>query len=193
MNKILHIISSPKGTQSVTFKLGNAIIDKIKATNKENRVTTLNLVTDPFPHITVAHLEAFNTPADLRTPAQAAIAQRSDDAIQALRDADTIVISAPMHNLSVPSTLKAFIDHIVRAGVTFGFTGNQLEGLLKNKKAYIAFSAGWDFSQPELKPLDFSVPYIRAILEFVGISDVKEYRVEGQQTDLANVISKMAV
>lgn len=178
----------------MTIQLGNAIVDKLQAKYPDSVVTTLNLVTDPFPHLSATHLEAFYTPAGQHTPAQAALAKRSEDAILALKKADIIVIGAPMHNYSIPSALKAFIDHIVRAGITFSVTPDgELEGLLKNKKAYIAFSSGWDFSSPALKPFDFSMPYLRAVLAILGISDITAYRVEGPQAAVGNVISDMVI
>ena len=184
----------------MTIRLGNAIVDKLRAKFPENTVVReLDLLSDPFPHLTAFHLNAFNTPAHQRTSEQAAAAIRSEAAIRELMEADIIVIGVPMHNYSIPSALKAFIDHVVRAGLTFGISENGAEGLLKNKKAYIAFAAGWNFSDPDTKPYDFSVPYLKTVLAFIGIKDITEFRVEGvidpplKELALQKVVMEMGV
>ncbi len=185
MSKILHITSSPKGTHSITTRLGKAIIDKIKTMQQEDVIVEeLDLLTDPFPHFGALQLEAFHTAAGLSTPEQAAAARRSEQAISQLLNADILVISAPMHNYGIPAALKAYFDHIARAGVTFGFSRNGPVGLFSNKKAYIAFSAGWDFSHPAMQSYDFSSPYLKAVLKMIGIHEVKEFRVEGASSPL---------
>ncbi len=108
-------------------------------------------------------------------------------------------IGAPMHNYTIPSTLKAYIDHIVRAGVTFGFSYGFNDGVFKNKKAYIAFSSGWNFSDQELQPYDFCVPYLKAVLNLIGIKEIGVFRVEGvagplqKEAALARIITDMVI
>lgn len=200
MTKLLHIISSPKGKESITIRLGNAIIERIRAKNSGNLlVNELDLLKTPFPHLTPVHYTAFHTPANHRTTEQVEAAEKSEDAIRQLIETDIVVIGAPMHNFTIPSALKAYLDHIVRAGITFGFSASGSIGLFKNKKAYIAFSSGWNFSDPALKSYDFSSPYLKAILELIGINDIKEFRVEGapgqqlKEAALIKVITNMAV
>ncbi|RZM27112.1 MAG: FMN-dependent NADH-azoreductase, partial [Pedobacter sp.] len=198
MIRILHIISSPKGSRSITKRLGNAIVARIKTGYSGNvLVDELDLANDPFPHITPLQLDAFHTPFQQRTEEQAIIAAKSENAIRQLYEADIIVIGAPMHNYSVPSALKTYIDHIVRAGVTFGFSQVSKDGLFKNKKAYIAFSSGWNFSDRELQPYDFCVPYLKAVLNLIGIKEIGVFRIEGaagplqKEATLATVITDM--
>ena len=133
--KILHLLSSSKGKESQSTKLGNAIVKKIQEKNSDSSLQTHDLTQNLYPHLEEAHLISFFTPAESRTPELLEVVKHSDEAIQQLFDADIIVISTPMYNFSIPSVLKAWIDHISRAGKTFRYTANGPEGLLKNKRA----------------------------------------------------------
>ncbi|MFD0749364.1 FMN-dependent NADH-azoreductase [Mucilaginibacter calamicampi] len=179
MKKILHIISSPRGAASFSIKLGNAIVEKIKAAHPGSTVAEFNLVEQHFPHLEEAHLTSFFTPAESRSAALKEAVKHSDDAIQALRDADFIVIGAPMYNYSIHSSLKAWLDHIVRAGVTFKYDENGLQGLLENKKVYIAESTGGIYSEGPMQGNDFVAPYLKTVLGHIGLTDLTVFRVEG--------------
>jgi FMN-dependent NADH-azoreductase len=179
MAKILHIISSPKGAESLTRKLGNAIIDKIKGNDPNMVVKEEILLENPYPHLDETHITGFYTPEENRTPEQAVAIKTSDNAIAELQEADIIVIGAPMYNFSIPSGLKAYFDHIARAKVTFQYTENGSEGLLKNKKAYIAVASAGIFDNDKMRPYDFVTPYVKHFLQFIGITDVTVFRVEG--------------
>ncbi|MFD1256814.1 FMN-dependent NADH-azoreductase [Mucilaginibacter terrae] len=177
--KILHLISSPRGAASFSIKLGNAIVEKLQAANAAATVKVHSLIDTPFPHLEEAHLNSFFTPAESRNPEQAEAVKHSDGAIAELMDADTIVIGVPMYNFSIHSTLKAWIDHIARAGITFKYSENGPEGLVKNKKVYLAISTGGVYSEGPMKSYDFTEPYLRAVLGFLGITDITALRVEG--------------
>jgi FMN-dependent NADH-azoreductase len=179
MKKILHIISSPRGEASLSIKLGNAVIEKIKAEYPGSTVKESNLVTQQFPHLEEAHLTSFFTPAENRTSANIAAVKHSDEAIHEIMDADIIVIGAPIYNFSIHSTLKAWIDHVVRAGITFKYDENGPEGLVKGKKVYIALSSGGIYSEGPMQPLDYVEPYLKTILGFIGLTDITVFRVEG--------------
>ena len=179
MKKILHIISSPRGEASLSIKLGNAIIEKIEAAYPGSTVKERNLVEQHFPHLEEAHLTSFFTPAENRSAANIAAVKHSEDAIEEILNADIIIIGAPLYNFSIHSSLKAWIDHIVRAGVTFKYDENGAEGLIKGKKVYIALSSGGIYSEGPMKPLDFSEPYLKTILSFIGLADITIFRVEG--------------
>lgn len=179
MKKILHIISSPRGEASLSIKLGNAVIEKIKADYPGSTVKENNLVTQHFPHLEEAHINSFFTPPDSRDAAGIEAVKHSDEAIQEIIDADIIVIGAPLYNFSIHSSLKAWIDHIVRAGVTFKYDANGPDGLIKGKKVYIALSSGGIYSEGPMKPLDFVEPYLKHILSFIGLTDITVFRVEG--------------
>lgn len=179
MKKILHIISSPRGAASFSIKLGNAIIDQIKETYPGSTVTERNLVTEHFPHLEESHLTSFFTPTEQLTAEGKVAIQHSDEALAQIADADILVIGAPLYNFGIHSALKAWIDHIVRKGKTFDYDQNGPQGLIKNKKAYIAMSSGGVYSEGPMVSYDFVVPYLKTILGFQGITDVSVFRIEG--------------
>ncbi|HAQ20611.1 MAG TPA: FMN-dependent NADH-azoreductase [Prolixibacteraceae bacterium] len=179
MKKILHIISSPRGGESYSIKLGNAIVDKIKSVYPGSTVKENNLAKNQFPHLDEAQIASFFTPEEFRTPENLEAVRNSDKAINEIMEADILVIGAPFYNFSIHSTLKAWIDHIARAGVTFRFTEKGYEGLVHGKKVYIAVASGGIYSDGAMQSYDFSAPYLKAILGFLGITDVNVIRVEG--------------
>ena len=179
MSRILSVISSPRGEASNSIKLANAIIDQLKAQDPGAVVTVKDLAKLPFPHLEEAHLNAFFTPIEHHNEENKAAISHSNQAIQEIMDADVIVIGAPMYNFSIPSVLKAWFDHIARAGITFKYGANGPEGLVTGKKAYIAVASGGVYSSGPAAGYDFVVPYIKAFLGFIGITDVTVVRAEG--------------
>jgi len=179
MKKILHVISSPRNEASVSRKLGSAVVEKIRETYPGSIVTERDLSKNFLPHLEEAHINSFFTPAENRTPGQEIAVKHSDEIIAELHEADIIVIDSPMYNFSIPSTLKAYIDQAARAGHTFRYTENGPEGLLKNKKMYIAFSGGAIYSEGIYQAYDFNVPYLKATFGFLGITDISVFRAEG--------------
>lgn len=179
MKKILHVISSPRGAASLSIQLGNAIIEEIKAANPGSTVKETNLVTKQFPHLEEAHLTSFFTPAENMTDANKEAIRHSNEAIQDIMEADTIVIGAPMYNFSIHSTLKAWLDHVVRAGITFRYDANGPEGLIKRKKVYVAVSSGGVYSTGPMQSYDFITPYLKTMLGWIGMTDTTFIRVEG--------------
>jgi FMN-dependent NADH-azoreductase len=167
---ILHIISSPRKGASASIQLANGIIDKLQAAHPGSNVVV---------HLEEAKLQSFFTPAESRTPEQQAAAKHSDDAIQEIKDADVIVIGAPLYNFGIPSTLKAWVDHIARAGITFRYTATGPEGLITGKKVYVAMSSGGIYSEGPSAGYDFVAPYLKAVLGFLGMTDVTVVRAEG--------------
>jgi FMN-dependent NADH-azoreductase len=179
MKKILHIISSPRGAASFSIKLGNAIVEKLKAKYPGSTVKETDLVNQHFPHLEEAHLTSFFTPAENRTPENIMAIKHSDDAIQDILDADIIVIGAPMYNFTIHSALKAWLDHIVRAGVTFNYSENGPIGLIKGKKVYIAETSGGIYSEGPRKEIDFIEPLLKTVFKYIGLTDVTLFRIEG--------------
>jgi FMN-dependent NADH-azoreductase len=127
----------------------------------------------------MAFIAGMHAAPEQRTPEQAESMALSDALIDELFAADTIVIAGPMHNLGVSSRLKAWIDHISRAGRTFFYGANGPQGLLKNKHAIVVLASGGVYSNGFMKALDFAEPYLRTALGFIGITDVDVVRVEG--------------
>ncbi|MBO9203071.1 MULTISPECIES: FMN-dependent NADH-azoreductase [Niastella] len=182
--KILHIISSPQGESSVSKKLGNAIIEKIKAKYPDSFVKERNLTTIPFPHLDKVQIGSWFTPAENRSPEQLDAIKISEEAIAELQEANIYVIDAPFYNFAIPSTLKAYLDHIARPGITFRYNENgQPEGFLKNKKAYVATASSGVYSEGQFQSFDFVSPYLKFLLGFLGITDVAIIRVEGLRID----------
>jgi FMN-dependent NADH-azoreductase len=179
MKKILHVISSFNEEGSYSIKLGNRIIERVKAVYPDSRVQVRNLAEEQFLHLKKEEVQAFYTPSESRTPPQKELLQVSDKVIQEIFDADIIVIGAPLYNFGISSLLKAWIDHIARAGVTFRYTENGPEGLVRNKKVYVAMSSGGIYSSGPTQAYDFVSPYLKTILGFLGMTDVDVVRAEG--------------
>lgn len=179
MKQILHIISSPRGQESNSIKLSNAIIGKLQTQYPGAVVEKLDLSGNEAPHLNAAHINAFYTPAEYQTSEHQTAANYSDNAIAQLQASDIIVIGAPLYNFSIPSTLKAWIDQISRAGKTFRYDENGAEGLIKGKKVYLAISTGAIYSEGPWQAADLATPYLKTILSFLGMSDITVFRAEG--------------
>lgn len=177
--KILRLISSFRGTDSQSFQLGNNIVKQLQEIYPESSVQIKNLVLEEMPHFNAMHFMSFNTPLDYLTPEVRASMRFSNEAIKELTEADIIVIDAPMYNFTIPSSLKAWIDHIVRAGVTFQYTENGVKGLITGKKVYLSIATGGVYSDGPMKEFDLTEKYLRNILGFIGITDITAFRVEG--------------
>ncbi len=184
MKKVLHIISSPQGEGSVSKKLGNTIIEKIQAKYPGSTVNERDLTSDVFPHLDQMQIGSWFTPAQNHSPEQAEAVKISEEAIAEMQEADIYVIGAPFYNFAIPSTLKAYLDHIVRPGITFRYNENgRPEGFLKNKKAYLAIASSGVYSEGEFQSFDFVSPYLKFLLGLLGITDVSIVRAEGLRID----------
>ena len=182
--KVLHIITSPQGEASISRKLGKEIIEKIQAKYPNSIVKERDLAKEAFPHLDGLQIGSWFTPAENHTPEQATAIKLSKEAIAELQEADIYVIGAPFYNFAIPSTLKAYLDHIARPGITFRYKEDGTpEGFLKNKKAYIAIASSGVYSEGDFQSFDFVSPYLKFILGFLGITDITTFRVEGQRID----------
>lgn len=180
MKQILHIISSASGQASVSVPLGNAIIEKIRQTYPGSIVKERNLLEKPLPHLEEAHVTSFFTPPEYRTAENLEAIIHSDEVVQEIKEADILVIGAPMYNFGIHSNLKTWIDHLIRVGLTFKYDdqGNQT-GLIEGKKVYLALVSGAVYSEGPMRPADYVEPYLKTILSFIGLSDITSIRVEG--------------
>lgn len=140
------------------------------------RVIERDLARDPVPHLTRERFAAFTTAPDARSPQQHDIVAESDRLVAELRHADKIVLGLPMYNFGVPSTLKAYFDHVARAGVTFRYGANGPEGLLAGKRAVVVATRGGRHAGTAL---DTESAYVRDFLAFLGIVDVEFVYAEG--------------
>jgi FMN-dependent NADH-azoreductase len=165
-NHILRIDASARRAGSVSRDLVDRIIDRIAP---DATVTTRDLA-QGIPLIDEAWVGANFTPAHDRSEAQRATLALSDKLIAELMAADTLVIGLPIYNFGVPATLKAWVDQVARAGVTFRYSETGPEGLLKGKRAIVAVASGGTEAGSEI---DFATGYIRHMLAFIGITDVE--------------------
>ena len=176
MSNILVLNSSLSGEASVSRLL---VADAVAELTQRHPGATLvfrDLASDPIPHLTpdtVAGVRA--APA---TPAEHAARKLSDELIAELRAADVIVIGAPMYNFGVPTTLRTWFDHVLRAGETFSYSEAGPQGLLSGKKVIVVEARGGLYSEGPGQAADFQEPYLRHLLGFIGLTDVTFIRAE---------------
>jgi FMN-dependent NADH-azoreductase len=179
MKNILLVESSPRGSDSYSHQAARSIVNELQARNPGTKVVVRDLGQDPPPHVGLAFISGMYAAPEQRTADQAKSLALSDSLIDEVLAAETIVIAVPMHNFGVSSRLKAWIDHVVRAGRTFSYGANGPQGLLKDKRAIVVLASGGVYSNERMKTFDFAEPYLRTILGFIGITDVDVVRVEG--------------
>ena len=172
MKTILHLNSSIYGDAGQSSRLAAEFIDRFPGA----RVISRDLAVQPLPHLDAERFGALLAKPDARTPAQQRVVEQSDALVAELKAADTIVLGLPMYNFGVPSQLKAYFDHVARAGVTFRYTANGPEGLLTGKKAYVFAARGGLYLGT---PRDTQTGYVREFLAFLGITDVEFVYAEG--------------
>ncbi|AMP98058.1 FMN-dependent NADH-azoreductase [Pedobacter cryoconitis] len=179
MKRILHLISSLQGKESYSIKLGQTIVEKIQKKYPGSTLEEVNLVDIEIPHLNPAVLRTFFIPEDQLTAEEKESIRFSDKVVKQLLAADTIVIGAPLYNFTIHTALKAWIDHITRAGITFGYGENGPVGMVTGKKVYVAMSSGGVYSEGPGKVNDFVAPYLKAFLGFLGMTDLTVFRAEG--------------
>ncbi|MFH6995427.1 FMN-dependent NADH-azoreductase [Flavobacterium sp. FlaQc-48] len=177
--KILNIVTSVKGDASFSNKLSNAVLEKLAKEYPQSEVQTFDLSKTPLPYLDELQLNAFYTPVGSHSENQLESVKLSDDAIHDLLEADIIVIGVPIYNFGIPALLKGWIDQVARAGKTFSYDENGPKGLITGKKVYLSIASGAVFSNGPYKSYDFAEPYLRAVLGFLGITDITTFRVEG--------------
>lgn len=176
MSRVLVIESSARQEGSVSRQLTQAFVAQWKQANPADSIQVRDLAKQPLPHLDMDLLGGWMKPADQQNAAEQAAAQRSDALVAELKAADVLVLAAPMYNFAIPSTLKAWLDHVLRAGVTFQYTANGPQGLLTGKRAYVLTARGGIYTG---SPLDHQEPYLRQALGFIGITEVEFIHAEG--------------
>jgi FMN-dependent NADH-azoreductase len=166
---ILQIKSSLFSSGGQSSQLADEYIARQVAVDPDTDVIVRDLAADPVPHLTAERFQSFLAKPESRTEAQREVAGFSDALIAELRAADTIVIGLPMYNFGVPSTLKAYFDHVARAGETFRYTETGPVGLLTGKRAIVFATRGGLYAGT---PLDSQTAYMKTFLGFLGITDV---------------------
>ena len=173
MKTILQLNTSIYSDEGQSSRQANEFVAAIRG---DEKLIVRDLARDPVPHLDAERFGAFVAKPEARTLKQDAFVAYSDGLINELKQADIIVLGLPMYNFGVPSTLKAYFDHVARAGVTFRYTETGAIGLLKGKKAYVFTTRGGYFAGT---PLDTQTAYVRNFLAFLGVTDVEFVYAEG--------------
>jgi FMN-dependent NADH-azoreductase len=169
MTHILHIDSSPRGERSISRTLTREFISEWKQIHPSDIVIYRDIGRYPVPPIDESWIAASFSSSDQITPELATALTISDELIDELLAAELYVFGIPMYNYSIPANFKAYIDQIVRVRRTFVVSQNGYEGLLKNKKLLVITTRGGSYSAGAL---DFQEPYLRAVFELIGITDI---------------------
>ncbi|MDJ0628207.1 MAG: NAD(P)H-dependent oxidoreductase [Rhodobacter sp.] len=180
---ILRIDASARRTGSISRDLTDRLIARF-AEEGETQVTTRDL-TAPLPQIDEGWIGANFTPAKERSPEQRKTLALSDELVAELRAADTLVIGLPIYNFGVPASLKAWIDLVARAGVTFQYTPDGPRGLLEGKRAIVTVASGGTEMGSDV---DFATGYMRHVLGFLGIEDVQFIRADRTAIDMEGTV-----
>ena len=175
MTKILQVICSPRGQASESYRLSRTIIGFLLE-RQPSAILVERMISTRMPHIDENYALAQQSAAD---PSQEGAISRSDELIRELESSDFVVIATPVHNFTVPSTLKAWIDHIVRVRRTFDLSPSGKVGIVRDRPVFIAVSSGGRYSGERARQPDFLTPYLKAILGMIGLRDLTFFSVEG--------------
>ncbi len=176
MPTLLQINSSIHSDKGQSSRLAATFVEQWRQANPDGNVIVRDLAANPLPHLTAERFQAFTTQPDQRTDEQVAHAQVSDDLIQELKTAEVIVMGLPMYNFGIPSNLKAWIDHVARAGETFKYTENGPVGLLGDRKVLLFAARGGQYLGT---PQDSQTTYMTTFLNFIGLKDIEFVYAEG--------------
>lgn len=177
MTKVLIIDSAATGAASVSRKLTSEFAERLREREPGVRITRRDVGAEPIPHLSEATVGAIRGAEAETDEARAALAL-ADLLVAELNEAELIVIGAPMYNFGIPSTLKAWFDHVLRAGITFRYTAQGPEGLVKGKRAIVVESRAGLYSEGPAAANDSQEPHLRTLLAFMGVDDVTFVRAE---------------
>ena len=176
MKTVLALTSSLNGTNGESSKLIDSYIQQYKERHEAVEVIYRDLSDGSIPHLTIDGFSGFATPENELTPAQKVSVDLSKELIKELQQADIILVGLPLYNFGVPSTLKAWIDHVARAGITFQYGSNGPEGLLTDKQVIVMATRGGQYAGTAG---DTQTPFVKQVLGFIGLTDVEFIFVEG--------------
>ena len=172
MLTLLHIDSSPLYGRSVSRQLTGAFVAQWQSSHPDGKVIDRDLNATAILPINAEWVGAAYTPEEARTPQQKELLELSDTLIAELEQADEYVIGVPMHNFSVPSVLKLWIDQISRSGKTFSYADGGPRGLITGKKATFIIATGGVYdAQTQMASFNFVEPYLRSVFSFLGVKD----------------------
>ena len=170
MKKLLVVEASPRGDHSISRMMTRRFVDRWEATHEDGEVTIRDLTESELPFVTAPWLQAYFTPAEQHSDYMKEVLRVSDQLVAEILAADHIVIATPVYNYNVPASLKAWVDHIVRKGMTLGFDG---KGLVTRKTATILMASGGVYTEGSpIRDRDIATQYLRLILRVIGITDV---------------------
>lgn len=174
MNKLLHIIATPRDGESRTLQVAGSFLEVFKKKHPDWVVEELNLSKEKLPSLTLKRVDGKyvllggkDLYGELKEAWQEIVAY-----IQRFLSADAYLISTPMWNFSIPYILKQYIDIIVQPEYLFRYTQTGVEGLVKNKKMLVVMSRGGEYLSEQMRKFDFQEPYLRTVFAFVGITDI---------------------
>lgn len=170
MRKLLRIDSSANSQHSHSKALAEFFENKWLSQQPSGLIEKLDLAQDPVPHLTEQVIQAMYSPE--KTPETQVVLQQSDQLITQLKTADELLLTVPMYNFGIPSTLKAYFDHVARVGETFQYGENGPQGLLKNKTVYIITTSGGDYTKPPYDQMNFVDGYLKTIFGFIGLTNL---------------------
>ena len=176
MSRVLIIESSARQQDSVSRQLTQTFINQWKAAHPKDEISVRDLAVNSVPHLDINLLGGWMKPAEQRSDVEQLSLERSNQLTDELLAADVLVMAAPMYNFAIPSTLKAWLDHVLRAGVTFKYTDTGPQGLLSGKRAYVLTARGGIYAG---STADHQEPYLRQVMAFIGIHDVTFIHAEG--------------
>jgi FMN-dependent NADH-azoreductase len=179
MKQILIIESSPRRAESASRQLTGKLRARLRDLYPDAKLIEHDLAQHPFPHLDQLTVKAISTKDETEAESLKEVLRLSDQLTDEVLSSDLLVIASPMWNFGMPSSLKAWIDHVVRAGKTFRYAGAGVEGLAQGKKAILVLASGGVFTEDPWKPWDTVEPYLRQILGFIGITDVQTVRAQG--------------
>jgi len=179
MKQILIIESSPRGAESAGRQLTEKLRERLRALYPEAKLVERDLARDSLPHLDCRTVKAIFTKDQAEAETLKDVLRLSNQLTEEVLSSDLLVIASPMWNFGLPSSLKAWIDHIVRPGKTFQYAVDGVEGLAQGKKAILVLASGGVFTEEPWKSWDTVEPYLRQILGFIGIADVQAVRAQG--------------
>ncbi len=176
MSNLLVLKSSLNGGDSLSSTLADEYADGWRRSHAAGRVVVRDLASEPVPHLTAERFAALTGSPDVLDSGQRAVVDYADTLVAELRAADEIVLALPMYNFGVPSTLKAYFDHVARAGVTFRYTENGPEGLLGGRRVVVLATRGGQYRGTAM---DTQTGYVTNFLAFLGMTDIEFIYAEG--------------
>ena len=179
MSNILFVTSSSRGNASYSNQIANRVIEEIRQSDPAARLVVRDLAQNPLPHIDSDFISATRGPNGAQTDRQRVQVAQSDALVDELFAADTIVIAAAMINFSVPSNLKAWIDHVARPGRTYKYSEKGPEGLVTGKRVIVVSASGGVYSAGAAAGFDSQIPWLKNVLGFLGMTNVEVIHVEG--------------